>query len=147
MILRYRMNCPYLTGFGCPFERLFIKMELKGLWFLKTKGDEDRIAMKAPSREIEMTHNVLCCKDVFQNAIRKARADAKADQARVVRDTVNKSTIWSSEVHLNSSNVFVEAFFCQLRLIGKGAESRVCLRRRHFLFERFLPSSHIRLVS
>ena len=79
----------------------------------------EMVAMKATCTEIKMMNNVLCCKDVFQNAIRKARADAKADQARVVRDTVNKSTIWSSEVHLNSSNVFVEAFFVNSVLSAK----------------------------
>ena len=66
--------------------------------------------MKATTTEIKMTHNVLCRKDIFQNAVREARINAKADQARAVRDTVKKSAIWSSEMHLDADNVFVEAF-------------------------------------
>ena len=66
-----------------------------------------------------MTHNVLCSKDIFQNAVREARANAKADQARAVRDTVKKSTIWTSEVHIDADNVFVEAFFVNSVLLAK----------------------------
>ena len=80
------------------------------------------VAMKATTAEIKMAHNVLCNKDVFQNAIREARANAKADQARAVRDAVKNSTVWSSEVHLNSNNMFVEAFFVNSVLLAKRLE-------------------------
>ena len=75
--------------------------------------------MKETGTEIKMTHNVLCSKDIFQNAVREARANAKADQARAVRDTVKKSTIWTSEVHIDADNVFVEAFFVNSVLLAK----------------------------
>ena len=80
------------------------------------------VAMKATTADIKMAHNVLCNKDVFQNAIREARANAKADQARAVRDAVKNSTVWSSEVHLNSNNMFVEAFFVNSVLLAKRLE-------------------------
>ena len=57
-----------------------------------------------------MRFNVLCNKGVFQNAVRRARAAARSEQARSLRDAVRESNVWSSEIHLNAENVFVEAF-------------------------------------
>ena len=57
-----------------------------------------------------MGFNVLCNKGVFQNAVRRARAAARSEQARSLRDAVRESNMWSSEIHLNVENVFVEAF-------------------------------------
>ena len=69
--------------------------------------------------EIKMRFNVLCNKGVFQNAVRRARAAARSEQARSLRDAVRESNVWSSEIHLNAENVFVEAFFANSVLVAK----------------------------
>ena len=69
--------------------------------------------------EIKMRHNVLCRKDVFQNAVRNTRALSKVDQARSLRNAVHESKVWSSEIHLNDDNVFIEAFFANSVLVSK----------------------------
>ena len=72
-----------------------------------------------------MKHDVLCSKHVFQNAVRNERAVARLDQARAIRDVANKSKIWSSVKHLNSDNVFVEAFFVNCVLVARRLEARL----------------------
>ena len=56
---------------------------------------------------------------MFQNAVRNARAVARMDQARAVRNAANESKTWSSLIHLNSDNVFVEAFFANTVLVAR----------------------------
>ena len=63
--------------------------------------------------------NALCSNDVFQNAVRSARARANADQSRALRNAVASSDVWASEVHVDASNVFVEAFFANAALVAK----------------------------
>ena len=75
--------------------------------------------------DIVMKHDVLCSKHVFQNAVRNARAVARMDQARAIRDVANKSKMWSSVIHLNSDNVFVEAFFVNCVLVARRLEVRL----------------------
>ena len=69
--------------------------------------------------DIVMKHNILWSKHVFQNAVRNARAVARMDQARAVRNAANESKTWSSLIHLNSDNVFVEAFFANTVLVAR----------------------------
>ena len=63
--------------------------------------------------------NALCSNDVFQNVVRSARARANADQSRALRNAVASSDVWASEVHVDASNVFVEAFFANAALVAK----------------------------
>ena len=69
--------------------------------------------------DIAMKYDVLCSKHVFQNAVRDARVNARMDQARAIRDVANKSNVWSSVIHLNSDNVFIEAFVVNSVLIAR----------------------------
>ena len=69
--------------------------------------------------DIEIEHNVLCNKHVFQNAVRKVRAETRQDQARAVRDLAMMSRLWSSEIHLSADNVFMEAFFANSFLVAR----------------------------
>ena len=78
--------------------------------------------------DIAMKHNVLCSKHVFQNAVRCARADARVDQARAVRDVANTSKTWSTAIHLNFDNVFVEAFFVNSVLLARRLDVSFVLR-------------------
>ena len=80
----------------------------------------DMISSGRAGRDIEMSHNVLCSKHVFQNAVRNARAETRQDQARAVRDLARGSRVWSSEIHLSVDNVFVEAFFANAVLLARG---------------------------
>ena len=90
--------------------------------------------------DIMMKHNVLCNKHVFQNAVRGARAVARMDQARAVRNVANESKTRSSLIHLNSDNVFVEAFFANGVLVARRLEvdfvfvddMRHCVSTRRF---------------
>ena len=68
---------------------------------------------------IKMKLGIVCSDDAFQNLLRNARRDAKAGQARALRDTVALSPTWSSEIHLSNTNAFVEAFFVNTTLIVK----------------------------
>ena len=77
------------------------------------------ISNGASSFEIERKFNVLCNKHVFQNAVRDARAVARSDQARALRDVANRSNVWNSVIHLDSDNVFVEAFFVNSVLLAR----------------------------
>ena len=74
--------------------------------------------------EVKMECGVLSNKNNFQDAVRAARQEAKADQARGVRDAVSRSAVWASEVHLDNDGVFVEAFFRNAALAAKG----LCVR-------------------
>ena len=79
----------------------------------------DMISSGRACRDIEMSHNVLCSKHVLQNALRKARAEARQDQARAIRDLAGMSRTWSSEIRLDTDNVFVEAFFANAVLVAR----------------------------
>ena len=70
--------------------------------------------------EIIMENNVLCNKHVFQNAVRSCRGDKKREQTRELRDAAHFSTLWNSELHLTSENVYEEMFFVNRHLISKG---------------------------
>ena len=50
------------------------------------------------------------------------RSKVTNEQSRALRDTVRKSDLWGSEIHLDESNVFVEAFFINSALVSKGLE-------------------------
>ena len=69
--------------------------------------------------KIKTRFNVLCNKGVFQNAVKRARAAARSEQARSLRDVVRESNVWGSEIHSNAENVFVEAFFANSVLAAK----------------------------
>ena len=69
--------------------------------------------------EITMACSCLCSKDIFQNALRQARSDIRADQSRALRDAAAKSAFWSSEVNLSDHNVFYDAFFANQALVAK----------------------------
>ena len=45
------------------------------------------------SAEIRMTNNVLCNKDVFYNAMRRAREEMREDQSRALRDGAARSAV------------------------------------------------------
>ena len=47
------------------------------------------------------------------------RAISRSDQARSLRNAVNDSKVWSSEIHLNRDNVFIEAFSANSVLVSK----------------------------
>ena len=66
-----------------------------------------------------MRFDVLCNKGIFQNAVRRARTAAHSERARSLRGVVRESNVWSSEIHLNVENVFVEAFFANSVLVAK----------------------------
>ena len=70
----------------------------------------DMALQNKTNAEIMMACGVLCSKDIFQNALRHARADIRADQSRALRDAAAKSPLWSSEVHLTVRNVFTKRF-------------------------------------
>lgn len=70
-------------------------------------------------REIKMRHNCLCWKDVFQNAVRHVSAHSRPDHARSLRNAEEESKVWSSEMHLNRDNAFIEAFFANSGLVSK----------------------------
>ena len=55
----------------------------------------------------------------FQNAVRHERAAAHSERARSLRGVVRESNVWSSEIHSNAENVFVEAFFANSVLAAK----------------------------
>ena len=55
----------------------------------------------------------------FQNAVRHERAAARSERARSLRGVVRESNVWSSEIHSNAENVFVEAFFTNSVLAAK----------------------------
>ena len=97
--------------------------------------------------DIEMAHNVLCSKHVFQNAVRNVRADTRQDQARAIRDLAMTSRVWSSEIRLSADNVFVEAFFANSFFGGKEAVCEVRVCRRHFVFKRLFTASCLHAVS
>ena len=65
---------------------------------------------------------------MFQNAVRCARADARVDKARAVRDVANTSKTCSSAIHLNSDNDFVEVFFVNSVLLARRLEVSFVLR-------------------
>ena len=93
-----------------------------------------------------MACGVLCNKDIFQNALRQARADIRADQSRALRDAAAKSPLWSSEVHLTVRNVFYEAFF---RESGLDCEETCCnarLHGRHLMNQRVCFPARFRFV-
>ena len=50
----------------------------------------DMVSKGATCCDMVMKHDVLCSKHVFQNAVRNARAVARLDQARAIRDVANK---------------------------------------------------------
>ena len=79
----------------------------------------DMAIQNKTSAEIRMACGCLCNKDVFQNALRRARSDTRADQSRALRDAAAKSALWSSEVHLTDHNVFFKAFFDNPALVAK----------------------------
>ena len=60
--------------------------------------------------EIKTRFDVLCNKGVFQNAVKRARAAARSEQARSLRDVVRESNVRGSDIRSNAENVFVEAF-------------------------------------
>ena len=60
--------------------------------------------------EIRRANGVLCNKDVLYDAVRGARAEMRAAQARALRDAAAASGVWSSEIHLTEDSVFAEAF-------------------------------------
>ena len=80
------------------------------------------VSQGATCCDMVMKHDVLCNKHVFQNTVRNARAVARLDQARAIRDVANKSKMWSSVIHLNSNNVFIEAFFVNPVLVARKLE-------------------------
>ena len=77
------------------------------------------VVQNKPSAEIRLTTGALCNKHVFQNALRQARSDIRADQSRALREAASQSAIWSSEIHLTGENAFFEAFFVNSVLLTK----------------------------
>ena len=51
--------------------------------------------------------------------MRHERAAAHSERARSLRGVVRESNVWSSEIHSNAENVFVEAFFANSVLAAK----------------------------
>ena len=54
--------------------------------------------------------NIMCNKNVFQNVLRDARNDMRAEQARGLRDAAMKSDVWSTQINLAMDNTLHEAF-------------------------------------
>ena len=80
------------------------------------------VADRRPCSSIKLKCNALCSNSVFQNVLRNPRSKVMNEQSRALRDTVNKSDLWGSEIHLDESNVFVEAFFTNSALVSKGLD-------------------------
>ena len=83
---------------------------------------ERMVAERRPCSSIKLTCNALCSNSVFQNVLRNPRSKVMNEQSRALRDTVHKSDLWGSEIHLDESNVFVEAFFINSALVSNGLE-------------------------
>ena len=83
----------------------------RGTFTAEAKASFERmLAQNATCADIRMANDVLCSKHVYQNAVRDARGASKADQARALRDAVRASDVWTSEIHLDGANGFLEAF-------------------------------------
>ena len=91
----------------------------RGTFTAEAKASFERmLAQNATCADIRMANDVLCSKHVYQNAVRDARGVTKADQARALRDAVRASDVWTSEIHLDGANGFLEAFFVNQRLLS-----------------------------
>ena len=79
----------------------------------------EMVKQNRTAADIRMACGALCNKDIFQNALRRARWELRTDQSRSLRDAAAHSVIWSSEIHLTIDNIFFEAFFVNGALLAK----------------------------
>ena len=92
----------------------------RGIFTAASKEAISSLAFQSASTaSIPLRNDILCGKNILQNAFRESRSTMRAEQARALRDAAMKSSVWSTQIHLASDNALREAFFVSTELLSK----------------------------
>ena len=124
-----RANCIKWIIMGISHNHLFSTFPSRvqrNIFTEKSKAViSSMVLQNISSSSIRLQCNIMCNQNVFQNVLREARTNMRAEQARGLRDAAMKSDLWSTQINLARDNSLYEAFFMNSELLSKLADITV----------------------
>ena len=116
-------NCVKWVIMGISHNHVFVTFPVRVPRGILTAASKEAISEMAfqsvSTASIRLRNDILCSKNILQNALREPRSAMRAEQARALRDAAMKSSVWSTQIHLAHDNALREAFFVNTALLSK----------------------------